>query len=158
MYKRWKPEFVLMDVNLPVKEGEVALRVILEFDSEAVLTQHLAARIYENCKRAYNPEQELLSKFFYDYEEVETPVFYESKGCPNCRDAGYRGRIAFHEMALIINQMRSLISTGGTEAELSAAAEKVGCRPLRHDGLKKVLLGFTTVDELEKHTSFDLVG
>jgi hypothetical protein len=41
-----------MDVNLPVKEGEVALRVILEFDSEAVLTQRLAARVYENCKRA----------------------------------------------------------------------------------------------------------
>lgn len=61
-------------------------------------------------------------------------------------------------MALVNNEMRSLISTGGTDAELATAAEKVGYRPLRHDGLKKVLLGFTTLEELQKHTSFDLVG
>lgn len=122
----------------------------------AVLAQRLAARICESCKRAYNPEQEVMRKFFYDYKEVETPVFYEGKGCPHCRDTGYHGRIAFHEMALINNEMRSLISTGGTDAQLAEAAEKIGYRPLRYDGLKKVLLGFTTIEELQKHASSDL--
>lgn len=124
----------------------------------AVLSQRLAARICENCKRAYHPEKELLRKFFHDYDSVEAPVFYEGKGCSHCRETGYRGRIAFHELVLVNNEMRSLISTGGTDAELGVAAEKMGYRPLRYDGLKKVLLGFTTIEELEKHTSFDLVG
>jgi type IV pilus assembly protein PilB len=121
----------------------------------AVLAQRLAARICENCKRAYTPDEEIVSKFFYDYKEVEAPVFYEGQGCLRCRNTGYRGRIAFHEMALISNRMRELISAGGTDSELAEAAQKVGYRPLRYDGLKKVLLGFTTVEELEKHASFD---
>lgn len=61
-------------------------------------------------------------------------------------------------MALINNEMRSLISTGGTDAGLVTAVEKLGCRPLRYDGLKKVLLGLTTAEELQKHTSFDVAG
>lgn len=124
----------------------------------AVLAQRLSARICENCKHAYTPAEEVLRKFFYDYKEVEAPVFYEGQGCPHCRGSGYRGRIAFHEMALITDEMRALISNGSSDAELASAAKKAGYRPLRYDGLKKVLLGFTTVEELEAHASFDWVG
>ena len=124
----------------------------------AVLAQRLSARICESCKRAYTPGEELLRKFFYDYKEAESPVFYEGQGCSHCRNSGYRGRIAFHELALITDEMRSLISSGAADADLAAAAQKAGYRPLRYDGLKKVLLGFTTVEELEAHASFDWVG
>ena len=124
----------------------------------AVLSQRLAARICENCKRSYTPEEAVLKKFFHDYKDLEPPIFFEGNGCPHCRDTGYRGRIAFHEMALITDEIRSLISKGGTDAELTAAAEKVGYRPLRYDGLKKVLLGFTTVEELEAHANFNWIG
>ncbi|HBR94099.1 MAG TPA: type II/IV secretion system protein [Opitutae bacterium] len=124
----------------------------------AVLAQRLSARICEHCKRSYTPDEEVLAKFFYDYKEVEAPIFYEGRGCPHCRNSGYRGRIAFHEMALITEEMRGLILSGGSDAELAAAAKKVGYRPLRYDGLKKVLLGFTTVQELESHAAFDWVG
>jgi len=124
----------------------------------AVLAQRLSARICENCKRSYTPDEDVVRKFFYDYKEVEHPIFYEGQGCSHCRNTGYRGRIAFHEMALITDEMRALISSGGSDTELAIAAKKVGYRPLRYDGLKKVLLGFTTVEELESHASFDWVG
>ncbi|MGZ0708975.1 GspE/PulE family protein [Coraliomargarita sp. W4R53] len=124
----------------------------------AVLAQRLAARICEHCKRAYTPDEDVLRKFFYDYKEVESPIFYEGQGCAHCRNTGYRGRIAFHEMALITEEMRALILAGGSDAELATAAKKIGYRQLRYDGLKKVLLGFTTVEELEAHASFDWVG
>lgn len=123
----------------------------------AVLSQRLAARICENCKRAYTPSEDVLRRFFHDFKDVDPPVFYEGRGCPHCRKTGYRGRIAFHEIALVTDEMRSLISTGGTDAQLAAAAKKVGYKPLRYDGLKKVLLGFTTVEELESHASFDWI-
>ena len=123
----------------------------------AVLAQRLAARICENCKRSYSPSPEVLHNFFHDFDQVEAPVFYEGKGCAYCRNTGYRGRIAFHELAVITDEMRTIISNRGSEEALKAAAASSGYRPLSHDGLKKVLLGFTTVEELEAHVSFDFV-
>ncbi len=125
----------------------------------AVVAQRLAARICENCKRAYTPAPEVLRRYFNDLDKVDdTPVFYDGRGCNHCRNTGYYGRIAFHEMALITQEMRSLISSRAGDEELARAAQKVGYRPLRYDGLKKVLLGFTTIEELEAHSSFDWVG
>lgn len=124
----------------------------------AVLSQRLAARICEHCKRSYTPDEELVRKFFYDYKEVDSPVFYEGKGCPYCRKTGYFGRIAFHELAMITDEMRTIISDAGSEEALKVAATRAGYKPLSYDGLKKVLLGFTTVEELEAHASFDFIS
>jgi len=123
----------------------------------AVMAQRLAARICENCKKAYTPDAELLERYFYDADdpEAESVVFYQGSGCVHCRETGYHGRIAFHELALITEQMRTLIARNAGDEELARAAAKVGYRPLRHDGLKKVMLGLTTIEELESHASFD---
>jgi len=126
----------------------------------AVMAQRLAARICDNCKQAYAPGPELLRKYFYDADipEADSVVFYRGAGCPQCRGTGYRGRIAFHELALITERMRALIARNAGDEELSRAAAEAGYRPLRYDGLKKVLLGFTTLEELEKQASFDLAS
>ena len=123
----------------------------------AVLAQRLAARICENCKRSYTPSDEVLKRFFYDSHTVDAPVFYEGNGCVHCRNTGYHGRIAFHELAMITDPMRTIISERGSEEELSREARKAGYKPLSYDGLKKVMLGFTTVEQLESHASFDFV-
>jgi type IV pilus assembly protein PilB len=124
----------------------------------AVMAQRLAARICEGCKRAYTPERDLLDTFFYDSDEVDVPVLYHGGGCPYCRQTGYRGRVAFHELVLVTEEMRGLISRRADDAELTRAARRAGYKPLRYDGLKKALLGFTTIEELEAHTSFDWLG
>ena len=56
---------------------------------------------------------------------------------------------------MTLEEIRSLISEGRSAQEITRAAAKVGYRPLRHDGLKKVLLGLTTIDEIEQNTSFE---
>lgn len=124
----------------------------------AVVSQRLAARICNNCKKAYTPENALLENYFYDSGEVETPFFYHGAGCPHCRGSGYYGRIAFHELLLITEEMRSLIARRAGDDELSRAARQMGYKPLRHDALKKVLLGLTTIEEVEKHAAFDWIG
>jgi type IV pilus assembly protein PilB len=58
---------------------------------------------------------------------------------------------------MVTDEMRTIISRGGSEEELKAAATKAGYKPLSYDGLKKVLLGFTTVEELKAHASFDFI-
>lgn len=119
-----------------------------------VLAQRLAARICENCKEAYTPSREQLLRYFRE-EGLSDVSFYRGRGCPACRGTGYKGRIAFHELVLITEEIRTLISEGRSVQEITRAAAKVGYKPLRYDGLKKVLLGLTTIDEIEQNTSFE---
>jgi type IV pilus assembly protein PilB len=119
-----------------------------------VLAQRLAARICEKCKEAYYPSRDVLLKYFEPEGLAEVP-FYRGRGCPHCRGTGYRGRIAFHELVLITEEIRQMITERRSAQEITRAAAKVGYRPLRYDGLRKVLLGLTTIDEIENNTSFE---
>jgi type IV pilus assembly protein PilB len=119
-----------------------------------VLAQRLAARICENCKEPYYPTREVLQKYFREDGLVDVP-FYRGRGCAACRGTGYKGRVAFHELVLITEEIRTLITNRASVQEITAAAAKVGFKPLRYDGLKKVLLGLTTIEEIEANTSFE---
>jgi type IV pilus assembly protein PilB len=119
-----------------------------------VLAQRLAARICENCKEPYYPPREVLQKYFKDEGLTDIP-FFRGRGCGACRGTGYKGRVAFHELVLITEEIRTLISNNASVQQITAAAAKVGFKPMRYDGLKKVLLGLTTIDEIEANTSFE---
>jgi type IV pilus assembly protein PilB len=119
-----------------------------------VLAQRLAARICENCREAYYPPRTTLLKYFQE-EGLEEVPFFRGRGCPACRGTGFKGRIAFHELILVTDEIRSLISGGKGAEEIAAAARKVGHRSLRYDGLKKVLLGLTTIEEIEQNTPLE---
>ena len=119
-----------------------------------VLAQRLAARICENCKEPYYPPREVLLKYFKEEGLTDVP-FFRGRGCAACRGTGYKGRIAFHELVLITEEIRTLITNRASVQEITEAAAKVGYKPMRYDGLKKVLLGLTTIDEIEANTSFE---
>ena len=135
-------------VDLGVEPYQVAPSVI------GVIAQRLAARICQRCKEPYYPDESVLRKYFQDEGLTEVP-FYRGRGCNECGFTGYRGRTSFHELVLVTEEMRAIINRNGSVDELSRAAKKVGYRPLRYDGLKKVLLGLTTIDEIESNTSFE---
>jgi type II secretory ATPase GspE/PulE/Tfp pilus assembly ATPase PilB-like protein len=145
------PQAIIRLVEIGVEPYMVAPSII------GVLSQRLAARICEKCKEAYDPPREILLRYFEEEGLTEVP-FYRGRGCAHCRGTGYRGRIAFHELVLITEEIRQLISDGRSAQEITRAAAKVGYRPLRYDGLKKVLLGLTTIDEIEQSTSFELTS
>ena len=90
----------------------------------AVMAQRLAARICVNCKQAYMPEQYVLDRYFNDCESVHSPFLYHGVGCDHCRQTGYFGRIAFHELALVTEEMRTLISLNSTDYQLGVAARR----------------------------------
>lgn len=60
-----------------------------------------------------------------------------------------------NEDTQITDEIRGLISEGRSVQDITRAAAKVGHKPLRYDGLKKALLGLTTIDEIEQSTSFE---
>lgn len=143
------PQAIVRLIEIGVEPYMVAPSVI------GVLAQRLAARICEACKEAYYPSRETLQKYFKDEGLRDDVPFFRGRGCPACRHTGYKGRVAFHELVLITEEVRTLISEGRSVQEISRAAAKVGYKPLRYDGLKKVLLGLTTIDEIEQNTSFE---
>jgi type IV pilus assembly protein PilB len=142
------PQAITRLIEIGVEPYMVAPSVI------GVLAQRLAARICENCKEAYSPTRDVLAKYFRE-EGLTDVKFYRGKGCPKCRGTGYKGRVAIHELVLITEEIRALISEERSVQEITRAAAKVGYRPLRYDGLKKVLLGLTTISEIEQNTSFE---
>jgi type IV pilus assembly protein PilB len=142
------PQAITRLIEIGVEPYMVAPSVI------GVLAQRLAARICENCKEAYTPTRETLAKYFKE-DGLSDVTFYRGKGCPKCRGTGYKGRVAIHELVLITEEIRALISEERSVQEITRAAAKVGYRPLRYDGLKKVLLGLTTINEIEQNTSFE---
>jgi len=135
-------------VDLGVEPYQVAPSVV------GVVAQRLAARICQRCKEPYYPSEQTLRRYFLDEGLSEVP-FYRGRGCTDCGFTGYHGRVSFHELVLVTEEMRSIINRNGSVEELSRAAKKVGYRPLRYDGLKKVLLGLTTIEEIESKTSFE---
>jgi type II secretory ATPase GspE/PulE/Tfp pilus assembly ATPase PilB-like protein len=135
-------------VDLGVEPYQVAPSVI------GVIAQRLAARICQRCKEPYYPPEKVLRKYFQDEGLTEVP-FYRGRGCNECGFTGYRGRTSFHELVLVTEELRAIINRNGSVDDLGRAAKKVGYRPLRYDGLKKVLLGLTTIDEIEQNTSFE---
>ncbi len=142
------PQAIARLMEIGVEPYMVAPSVI------GVLSQRLAAKICEACKEAYHPTRDVLSRYFADEGLTDVP-FYRGRGCSACRNTGYKGRVAFHELVLITEEIRTLITEGRGAQEIAKAAAKVGYKPLRYDGLKKVLLGLTTIDEIEQSTSFE---
>jgi type II secretory ATPase GspE/PulE/Tfp pilus assembly ATPase PilB-like protein len=143
------PQAIVRLLEIGVEAYMVAPSVI------GVLAQRLGARICESCKESYSPSRETLLKYFKEEDLIEDVQFYRGRGCPACRHTGYKGRVAFHELVLITEEIRQLISDGRSAQEINRAAAKVGYKPLRYDGLKKVLLGLTTIEEIEQNTSFE---
>lgn len=121
----------------------------------AVLSQRLARRICENCKEPYRPSDDVLRRYFND-EEFPEVTFYRGRGCPLCSGKGFKGRIAFHELLLVNRRVRTLIGKRASQEEIANAAARIGYRPLRYDGLVKVLLGLTTIEEIEAQTPVEI--
>lgn len=115
----------------------------------AVMAQRLVRRICESCKVRYPAPAEVMEEnFIWD---GETQVFlYRGEGCDNCHHTGYSGRLGIHELFVINKEVRHLIAREASILEIETAAREDGFRPLRYDGLKKVLRGLTTLQEIEK--------
>lgn len=78
---------------------------------------------------------------------------YRSVGCAECRQTGYRGRSAIHEVLTVDREMRHLIQTGARAELLQQQAMRNGMRTLRQDGLEKMLSGVTSIEEVRANSN-----
>ncbi len=116
-----------------------------------VLSQRLVRRICPACKESYVASREELEPFFLP-ETIAPTQLHRGKGCAKCHGTGFSGRIGLHEFLEVSGTLRDLISQGAPAMQLLAEARRTGYQSLRYDGLKKALLGMTTLDEVAHAT------
>ncbi len=116
---------------------------------DCVLAQRLARRVCSRCVEMVRPEAEMLKAAGFDDDIVdERPEVPEAKGCSACSKTGYRGRLAIHEVMTVTEEIERLAVARASGEEITRTAVEQGMRQLREDGLAKVLLGNTTIEEI----------
>jgi len=119
---------------------------------EAVLGQRLVRVICENCKEAYQPDDTVLELLGLSRKDVEGRSFYHGRGCRNCSEKGYKGRKGIYEYLRVTDPIRELIDQRQPTLIIREKAIQMGMRTLREDGIRNILDGYTTVDEVLKYT------
>jgi len=122
---------------------------------EAILAQRLVRRICLNCKEEMTPKDEMLSDLGLTAEDVRGKIFFQGRGCDNCNNSGYKGRVGLFELLVMNDNMRDMIMRNCSADELREAARSYGMISLRDTGMQFVYQGITTVDEVIRETVLD---
>jgi type IV pilus assembly protein PilB len=119
---------------------------------DAVLGQRIIRTICTHCKTAYLPEKTDLSLFEPDLNRIGNKPLYRGRGCASCNGSGYRGRQPLVEYMQLNDTLRTLIIDRKPSRELRNKAIQNGMRTLREEGLRAMLNGETTVEEITQYT------
>lgn len=114
-----------------------------------VLAQRLIRTLCPRCKEPYRPAAEEFTNYGFPVPaslyELE---LYRAKGCDHCKKTGYKGRMGIHEFMTMNNEIRELILKHAASHSIQQAAIANGMRVLKEDALEKVLLGYTSIEEV----------
>jgi len=121
---------------------------------ELLIAQRLVRVICPKCKTLLSEKSKKeVSAFIKDLNiDFDKIPIYEGRGCEECRFTGYRGRTAIYEILTITEPIREMILTHASSQQIKQKAISQGMRPLRQDGLQKVLQGITTLTEVVRVT------
>ncbi len=117
-----------------------------------VMAQRLVRKICEKCRQPVAISRELLIESAMDPALAETHTFYEGVGCVECGGTGFKGRMAICELLDLTDHVRELILERRPISELKRAAKEQGMRFLRESAVERVMLGLTTLREINKVT------
>ena len=141
-----------------------------------VLAQRLTKRLCSSCKEAYTPDDQeiddLLSEYYLDHkspdtlEEVKNTTkqqwleqfsgddgklnLYHAKGCDECDQSGYSGRVGLHELLVASDNVKRNILEQAPVSELLATSQAEGMSTLKQDGIEKVIQGLTDIQQVRK--------
>jgi len=111
-----------------------------------VLAQRLVRRICPKCREPYEPPRKLRKAVERMGFEIDT--YHRGVGCRKCRNTGFSGRIAIHELLVLDDDLRDLVASGPSLGTVRAMAQAKGMVNLRYDGFRKVREGITTLEEV----------
>jgi len=125
---------------------------ILASSITGILGQRLARRLCPECKESYKPNPEFVKKAGLPANKIESfcrpPK--EPANCPNCGDLGYKGRVGVFEFLNISERIQDLIRDNAAVSAIRAEARKNGMLSMKEEGLRLVIHGVTSMDELQR--------
>ncbi|MBI5196413.1 MAG: type IV-A pilus assembly ATPase PilB [Nitrospirae bacterium] len=136
-------------LNMGIEPFLVSASVIL------ILAQRLARKICKECKEEEKFSVTALVSAGFTEEEAKTIKCFKGKGCTACNNTGYKGRVALYEVMPIKDELKELILSGASAAEIKHTAIKAGMKTLRASGLTKIKEGVTTLEEVLRVTVGD---
>ena len=115
-----------------------------------IIGQRLIKKLCDSCKKPYTPEPELLKEL--GINPAGNYTFYKETGCDLCRDTGFHRRLSIREILVPTRNIQKLIIEKADSAQIRSQAIKEGFIPLRIAGLKKLMEGVTTLEEVLQAT------
>ncbi len=122
----------------------------------AVVAQRLVRRLCPKCKAPAELSEYEMNMLHIDAGQLSESHIMQPTGCELCRGKGYKGRMGIFEIFLVDDEVRNMINNNASTIALRARARELGMRTLREDGIRKVLAGMTTADEVLTTTMTDL--
>jgi general secretion pathway protein E len=113
-----------------------------------VVAQRLVRKLCLQCREKYTPTPEALRRIGISEEQAKKIQFYKPGGCDECLQTGYRGRLAIFEIMTITPDIVKLILARSDTAEIQRQAVKDGMTLLVQDGVRKIIEGVTTIEEV----------
>ena len=142
------PETLTRLRNMGVPSFNIATSVNL------VIAQRLARRLCSQCKAPVEIPKNSLLEMGFTEQDIQHPDFqiFQPVGCSECRE-GYKGRVGIYEVMKVTPEISKIIMEDGNAIEIAEASAKLGFNNLRISGLKKVMQGVTSLQEVNRVTS-----
>jgi general secretion pathway protein E/type IV pilus assembly protein PilB len=113
-----------------------------------IVAQRLIRKVCMHCREAA-PATDFERKLMRQPEDSDITL-YQARGCDECNHTGYRGRLSVMELLKMDDDLDELVARRATRRELHNMAISKGFKPLSEDGVRRVLEGVTTLDEISR--------
>jgi general secretion pathway protein E len=128
-------------------------RFLITAAVNGVLSQRLIRKLCSSCKQPVTPDQAMLdSTGLAAFMTAGQTQIYEAAGCPACKQTGYSGRVAIHELFTLDAAAQKSVLAGADAHQLHEQARAAGMRTLYEDGLLKVANGVSSLEEVLRVT------
>jgi type IV pilus assembly protein PilB len=120
---------------------------------QAILAQRLVRKLCVKCKKQYTPTETELLSVGLKAANIKTMKLYIHTGCPDCGNNGFRGRMGIYELMEMSPPLRELTFHQASTMKLrEEAILSGGMTTLQQDGVRKILSGLTTIEEILRVT------
>ena len=145
------PSAVSRLIDIGIKPFLVAAAV------RAVLAQRLVRRNCPSCRVPFEHDERLLNSLGIRSDQIADASFMKGEGCVKCDGTGFRGRVGIFEMFQVNEELQSMIYEDASLVALRDKAREMGMRNMREDGIRKIIGGITTPQEVLHATVSDSI-
>jgi type IV pilus assembly protein PilB len=143
------PSTISRLLNMGIEPFLVAASLIL------IATQRLVRVLCPSCKEEDPISVPGLVEIGFTEQEAQSLTCYRGRGCAECNNSGYKGRVALYEVMPLHDELRDMILEGASADELKKTAIRLGMQTLRMSGLAKIKKGLTSIEEILRVTFGD---